>query len=83
MRTLSLKIWVTLILLFLNNLSYTQVKTGMDTLFDNSPYQYLQGKKIGLITNHTALNKGMKTSLTLLLENQETYKYKVIALFGP
>lgn len=41
----------------------------------------LKGKKVGLITNHTGVDRNLKPTFHLLLENAKTYS--VVALFSP
>ena len=55
-----------------------EVKVGGDVLLEEKRFSsLLEGKRLGLITNHTAVNSGYKTTLSLLKE------YNVVALFTP
>jgi uncharacterized protein YbbC (DUF1343 family) len=56
-----------------------QVKTGADLLFEKY-FHLVEGKKIGLVTNHTALLSSGKHLADALSENKRT---KLVALFGP
>lgn len=59
------------------------VKVGVETLF-TQPYQsILRGKKIGLITNHTAIDSQGHSTISLLKENARDYNYIISALFAP
>ena len=52
------------------------VKNGIDNL---EKYKHLfTGKRLGLVTNHTGLNRGMKASIDLLKE-----RYNLTALYAP
>ncbi len=59
------------------------VEVGLDLVF-TAPYnEQLKGKKIGLITNHTAVNKRFETSVFAFLKEQKASEYELIALFAP
>lgn len=59
------------------------VQLGVDNLFNSEYSSMLKGKRIGLVTNHTAINKEMQLTMHLLKLNTAQYDYKVIALFAP
>ncbi len=55
------------------------VQVGVDVLFSDEKYSaLLQGKRIGLITNHTAINKNLQLSSDLFRQ-----RTKLVALFAP
>jgi uncharacterized protein YbbC (DUF1343 family) len=56
-----------------------QVKTGADLLFQKY-FQLVDGKRVGLVTNHTALLSSGKHLADALFEDKRT---KLVALFGP
>ncbi|MBS0637838.1 MAG: DUF1343 domain-containing protein [Verrucomicrobia bacterium] len=70
-----------LLLLFVCRLYAVDV--GLDLVFQPPYNEKIKGKKIGLITNHTAVNKNLQTSIQLFLQEQEAQKYELIALFAP
>jgi len=62
------------------NLSYArQVKTGIEVLRDQN-FKILQGKRVGLITNPTGVDRNLKSTVDILFEAQNV---KLVALFGP
>ncbi len=70
-KTLFLLIFVPLLSLF------GQVKVGIDVLFEDGACEQLKGKRIGLITNITAIDaKGISTL-------QRLSEYDVVAIFAP
>jgi uncharacterized protein YbbC (DUF1343 family) len=61
-----------------------KVTVGIDLLLKNPKYaSKLKGKRIGLITNHTALNGMRKRSVDLLKEKREPLGYTLKALYAP
>ena len=59
-----------------------RVMSGMDNLMMSENYRsLLKGKRIGLITNHTALNHNMLSSIDLLKMHAKEYGYQIIAFF--
>lgn len=60
-----------------------KVTVGIDVLFTEKYALLLKGKRVGLITNHTAINKQHKTTREVLRDNSATYGYKLCALFAP
>jgi uncharacterized protein YbbC (DUF1343 family) len=59
--------------------SFGQVKTGADLLFEKH-FHLIQGKNVGLVTNHSALLSNGKHLADALHEDNRT---KLVALFGP
>lgn len=57
-----------------------KVTVGLDTFFEEGYPQKLQGKRVGLITNHTSLDGQLKPAHERFLEAQEI---KLVALFAP
>ncbi len=79
-------IFVNLLLLF----SFTclqadapKVAVGIDSLFSTEHEKLLSNKKIGLITNHTAINQNMESTVDLIKKNSKKYQYTLTALFAP
>lgn len=56
-----------------------QVKTGIEVLRDRN-FDVLKGKKVGLITNPTGVDKQLKSTIDILNEAPDV---KLIALFAP
>ena len=60
-----------------------QVKVGSDVLFTKEYAGLLKGKRIGVITNHTAVNHQMQSTIDLFKEHALDYNYRLIAFFAP
>lgn len=60
-----------------------KVKVGSDLFFTKDHAALLKDKKIGLITNHTAVNSTMESTVTLLKKNAKIYNYTIAAFFAP
>src|SRR5690554_623257 len=56
-----------------------QVKIGIEVL-KNQNFLLLKGKKVGLITNPTSVDSGLKSTIDVLNEATEV---DLVALFGP
>ncbi|MDD4962205.1 MAG: DUF1343 domain-containing protein [Candidatus Marinimicrobia bacterium] len=55
------------------------VKLGIDVLEENG-FDILKGKRVGLITNPTGVNRHLKSTVDILFEAPEV---ELVALFGP
>jgi len=62
---------------------YQKVKVGIDQLMEHNGISMLQGKRIGLITNHTAINSQHVATVDVLKANAKRKGYTLIALFAP
>ncbi len=62
---------------------FGQVQVGIDQLFKSPHVSLLQGKKIGLITNQTAINKDFLHTKELLKQGESRHEYQLVALFAP
>ena len=61
----------------------THVQVGIDRLFTTS-YRYLiEKKRIGLITNQTAINKNFERTYDLFVKEHERGTFRLQALFAP
>lgn len=60
-----------------------KVKVGSDVLMSEEYANLLKGKRIGLITNHTAVNSKLISTVDLLKKNAAAKGYKLVALFAP
>lgn len=80
-----------LILLLLSLLCYTsgvnaapgKILLGADNLFNEEYVHHIQSKKIGLITNHTAYNGQMISTIDLLKKHSQKHSFQLKALFAP
>jgi uncharacterized protein YbbC (DUF1343 family) len=60
-----------------------KVQVGSDLLMTEEYSSLLKGKKIGLITNHTAVNNKMLSTIDLLKANSKKIGFTLFALFAP
>lgn len=60
-----------------------KVKVGMEILLSEKNVSLLAGKRIGLVTNHTAVNANTQTSVDLMKASAEINGFKLVALFAP
>lgn len=72
-------------LLFGDNLQQKKAKVlvGAEVLFTPPYVSLLEGKKVGLITNHTAVNSASLTTIDLIKSQAEKYQYRLTALYAP
>ncbi len=75
-----LRFFLLFLLLPIPLLAITQV--GADRLFESNYFMLLKGKRIGVITNQSALNNQLKTTFDLLKERQSE-GYSLTAVFAP
>lgn len=71
-----------LFLLLMHNL-HAQVQLGIDCLFSKEHETLLRGKKIGLVTNHTAINSSKQSSIDVFKNQSQKYGYTLKTLFAP
>lgn len=69
-------------LLFFISPLQAEVVVGLERLFTPDYSQHLEGKKIGLVTNHTAVTRNLQWSVDLFKQHAKGH-YKLVALFGP
>lgn len=60
-----------------------QILLGIDQLMLPAYAQQLSGKRIGLLTNHTAVNCRMESTVDVLKKNAKAGKFILAALFAP
>src|SRR5262249_5503083 len=72
-----------LLLFLLLALQLSAVEVGLDLVFQEPYAALVKGKKIGLITNHTAINKSLETSVQCCLQAKEKNSFELVALFAP
>ncbi len=68
-----------LFLVFASTLA-AEVQVGLDLFFRDGHAQALKGKKVGLITNQTGVNRELRTAAELFSESKE---FTLVALFAP
>ena len=73
--------WLIGILLLLPFSLSAHVKVGADVLFEEGYLALLKGKKIGVITNHSAINRNLQTTFDLLNAHQN--EYTLSCIFAP
>ncbi|MCE5318214.1 MAG: DUF1343 domain-containing protein [Parachlamydia sp.] len=61
----------------------SSVHVGIEQLWNEENIKLLRGKRVGIITNHTALTSQREWTVDLLKANAGQYRYKVVALFAP
>jgi len=66
-------------LLLILNLPAQKVKTGIEVLKSQN-FKLLEGKRVGLITNPTGVDRNLKSTIDIL---HEAPNVKLVALFGP
>lgn len=60
-----------------------KVKVGIDVIMGEDYAELLKGKRIGLITNHTAVNSKLVSTVDIFKMNASAKGYKLVALFAP
>lgn len=73
------KITILLAIILSIGLSAKQVKTGIEILRDQN-FKILEGKRVGLITNQTGVDKQLKSTIDILFQAPNV---KLVALYGP
>lgn len=61
----------------------SEVVVGIDILLSGEYSQHLKGKRIGIITNHTAINGNMESTIDLLKKHSKSIGFSISALFAP
>ncbi len=71
------------ILCFLSlfSLLHAQVQVGVDVFLEKGTPACLKGKRIGLITNHSAMNRDLKTTFELF--QKKARECQLVAVFSP
>jgi len=71
------------IFIFFSNfiLAFEKTNLGIDVYFKENHHLKLKDKKIALVINHTSINKDLKATLDVFLENAKDYQ--VVKLFSP
>lgn len=77
-------IFFLLLLPFWVQAAYSPIITvGADNLFTEQYVDLVKGKRIGLITNHTAVNRKMQSTIDALKSHAKSHHYTLVALFAP
>lgn len=74
------------LLLLLSSLSFplfAKVKVGSEVLLTEEYIPLLKGKRIGLVTNHTAMDSSMRFTVDKLKTYARLHGFRITALFGP
>lgn len=61
----------------------SKVSVGVDEFIKGDYGHLLKGKRVGLLTNHTAVNSKMESTIDLLYTHQQPKGYRLVALFAP
>lgn len=75
------KLLFILFFLFLKLIASEKIDLGIDVFFNENKQVILNNKKIALLINQTSLNKDLKHTLELFLENEKNYK--ITKIFTP
>lgn len=76
-------LFITLTYLFLFIRSEAAIELGIDRIVSGNYDYLLKGQRVGLITNHTAINKEMESSTDLLKKHAKKGGFTFSALFAP
>ncbi len=63
-------------------LEFAEVLSGLDVL-ELEDYAPLAGRRVGLITNSTGVNRRRETAIDLLYEQHQAKRFELVALFSP
>lgn len=79
-----MKTILALVISVLTNLAFcAEVTVGIEMLFTEKHQSLLQGKRVGLITNHTAQTSKQKSSVDLIKAYAKENGFTLTALFAP
>ncbi len=59
------------------------IKLGVDGIFEPENVALIKNKQIGIITNHTAVNGNLESTIDLFKTKSSLYGYTIKAFFGP
>lgn len=68
-----------ILFIFASFVAYSQVMTGIEVLRDAN-FELLKGKRVGLITNPTGVDRNLKSTVDILFEAPDV---QLVALYGP
>jgi len=72
-------LFVLIFTLVSTTLSAKKVKTGLEILKEQN-FSPIKGKRVGLITNPTGVDRNLQSTVDLFFHSQE---FKLVALYGP
>ena len=73
------QLYLLILLLLLPIISFSQVKLGVEVLREGG-FECLKGKRVGLVTNPTGVDRDLKSTVDILFEAEEV---NLVALYGP
>lgn len=82
----NLRFFILVAISFWSSLScfaYAEVRLGSDQIADHQYASILKGKRIGLITNHTAVNSRMESTIDIFKAKAKAGNFTLAALFAP
>lgn len=68
-----------ILFIFAPFVAYSQVMTGIEVLRDAN-FELLKGKRVGLVTNPTGVDRNLKSTVDILFEAPDV---QLVALYGP
>lgn len=78
-----IRFFIFILLLILPTYLISEVTVGIEMLLKDKNVSLLKGKKVGLITNHTAQTSKQKSSIELLKSQAKEKGFTLTALFAP
>ncbi|HSW85862.1 MAG TPA: DUF1343 domain-containing protein [Rhabdochlamydiaceae bacterium] len=63
--------------------SQPKIELGVDVFFKDGYVELLKNKKVGLITNHTGVDRHLRSSIDLFKQHALSKEFSLIALFAP
>ena len=73
------KYTIVILFLILPILAFSQVKLGVEVLREGG-FECLRGKRVGLVTNPTGVDRNLKSTVDILFEAEDV---NLVALYGP
>ena len=73
------KYTIVILFLILPILAFSQVKLGVEVLREGG-FECLRGKRVGLVTNPTGVDRDLKSTVDILFEAEDV---NLVALYGP
>ena len=81
MKTLLFNLFISVFVCFVSTSCEATVQLGIDVFFSDGVAASLKGKKVGLITNHTGVDRELTLTYELFLQNQSGIQ--LAAIFSP
>jgi len=75
----AISVLIIYLVITIGSINGQEVKTGIEVLRDSN-FKALKGKKVGLITNPTGVDRSLKSTVDILYEAENV---ELVALFGP